>query len=89
MNLGSHSTPAEHALFGERGARAIVTASASSLAHVLETARQYGVAAQQIGLVIRGDAFRIEYRGAVVIDASVARLHDTWAYSLERILKLS
>ena len=79
--------PAEHALFGERGARAIVSASASTLARVLDTAREYGVAAQQIGQVIRGDAFRIEYKGRVVIDASVAKLQDAWAHSLERILK--
>jgi phosphoribosylformylglycinamidine synthase len=81
------ASPTEYALFGERGARAIVSAAPTSLARVLETARQYGVAAQQIGQVIRGDAFRIEHKGRVVIDSSVAKLHDTWAYSLERILK--
>ena len=79
--------PAEYALFGERGARAVVSVKPTSLAHVLETARQYEVAAQQIGQVIRGDAFRIEYKGRVVIESSVSKLHDTWAHSLERALK--
>jgi len=82
------TSPAEYALFGERGARAVVSAAPTSLAHVLETARQYGVTAHQIGQVIRGDAFRIEYRGSAVIESSVAKLYDTWAHSLERILKV-
>jgi phosphoribosylformylglycinamidine synthase len=80
--------PAEGAIFGEQGARAIVSLSPTSLAPLLETARQYGVAAHQIGQVTRGDAFRIEYKGRAVIDTSVARLYDTWAHSLERILKV-
>jgi hypothetical protein len=46
------------------------------------------VAAHQIGQVIRGDAFRIECKGRAVIESSVAKLHDTWAHSLERILKV-
>jgi phosphoribosylformylglycinamidine synthase subunit PurL len=79
---------AENALFGERGARAIVSAAASSLARVLDTAREYGVAAQKIGSVIRGDALRIEYKGRVVIEGSVRKLQETWAHSLERILQV-
>jgi phosphoribosylformylglycinamidine synthase subunit PurL len=81
------TSPAEYALFGERGARAVVSVKPTFLARVLETARQYEVAAYQIGQVIRGDAFRIEYKGRVVIESSVSKLHDTWAHSLERGLK--
>jgi len=81
------ASPAEYVLFGERGARAVVSVARTSLARVLETARQYGVAAHQIGQVIRGDAFRIEYKGSTVIESSVAKLHDVWAHSLERTLK--
>jgi len=77
---------AEYALFGERGARAVVSLAPTSLAAVLETARQCGVAAHQIGQVTRGDVFRIEYKGSAVIEGSVAKLYDTWAHSLERIL---
>jgi phosphoribosylformylglycinamidine (FGAM) synthase-like enzyme len=79
-------TPAEAAAFGERGARAVVSVTPSKLAAVLDTARQYKVAAHQIGQVTRGDAFRIEYKGRAVIDSSVATLRDTWAHSLERTL---
>src|ERR1700720_4372143 len=86
VNLPEESAPAEYALFGERGARAIVSVAPSFLARVLESARQYGVTTRQIGQVIRGDAFRIEYKGSAVIDTSVAKLHDTWAHSLERTL---
>jgi phosphoribosylformylglycinamidine synthase II len=86
VNLPEESAPAEYALFGERGARAIVSVAPSFLARVLESARQCGVTARQIGQVIRGDAFRIEYEGSAAIDTSVAKLHDTWAHSLERTL---
>ena len=79
--------PAEAALFGERGARAVVSVKPSHLARVLDTARQYQVAAQEIGKVIRGDAFRIQYKGSAVIDSSVPALRDAWANSLERTLK--
>jgi phosphoribosylformylglycinamidine synthase len=92
-HLGAHvklveEGPAEAAAFGERGARAVVSVTPSKLAAVLDTARQYKVAAHQIGQVTRGDAFRIEYKGRAVIDASVAKLYDSWAHSLERILKV-
>src|SRR5262249_35970638 len=63
--------PAEFALFEERGARCVVSVAPGKLAAVLRTARQYQVAAHEIGKVIRGDAFRIELRGRVVIDRPV------------------
>jgi len=78
--------PAEAALFGERGARAIVSVSSPKLAGVLELARQYKVATHQIGQVRRGDAFCIEHKGRAVIDSSIETLCDAWAYSLERTL---
>ncbi len=81
------TSPAEYVLFGESGARAIVSVAATSLAHVLETARQCGVAAHEVGQVIRSDAFRIEYKGSAVIESPVAKLYDVWAHSLERALK--
>jgi phosphoribosylformylglycinamidine synthase subunit PurL len=80
--------PAESVLFGERGARAVVSVSSKKLAAVLDTARQYQVGAQEIGQVIRGNALRIEHKGHVVIDSAVESLDDSWANSLERILKV-
>jgi phosphoribosylformylglycinamidine synthase len=80
--------PAEAALFGERGACAIVSVSPAQLARVLDTARQYQVAAHEIGKVIGGDAFCIQYKGNAVIDSSVEGLRDAWAHSLERTLKI-
>ena len=76
--------PAEAALFGERGARAVVSVSAAALAHVLQTARQYGVAAQEIGRVTRGGEFRIGLNGRLAIRAGVEPLRDAWANSLQR-----
>jgi len=78
----------EYALFGERGARAIVSVAPEKIAAVLATARQYGVGAREIGKVTRDNALRIEYKGRTVIVAPVATLKDMWANSLERGLKL-
>jgi phosphoribosylformylglycinamidine synthase len=78
--------PAEAVVFNERGARAVVSVKPTSLAAVLDTARQYKVAAHQIGQVTRGDAFRIEHKGRAVIDSPVEALRDAWANSLELIL---
>jgi len=83
------SLPAEYALFGERGARAIVSVNPSKLAVVLDTARQYQVAAQQLGQVTRDGSFRIEHKGRAVIDSPVATLCDAWAHSLEHALKVT
>ena len=79
--------PAEHAFFGERGARAVVSVSPTNLAAVLPIARQYNVAAHEIGRVTR-DAFRIELKGRVVVESPVDSLRDIWANSLERALKV-
>jgi phosphoribosylformylglycinamidine (FGAM) synthase-like enzyme len=78
--------PAEAAAFGERGARAVVSVTPSKLAAVLDTARQYNVAARELGQVTRDGSFRIEHKGRVVIDSFVETLRDAWAHSLERTL---
>jgi len=88
VRLEDASFPTEVAAFGERGARAVVSVKPSSLARLLDTARQYGVAAREIGKVTRGDAFRIEHKGRAVIDSSIETLRDAWAHSLERTLKV-
>ena len=82
------NAPAEIALFGERGARAIVSFNPANLARVLEIARQCRVAAREIGQVTHDDAFRIQYKGRAVIEAPVDKLCDAWANSLERALKV-
>ena len=82
-----HEGPsAESALFGERGARAIASVSSSNLAAVLATARQYGVAAREIGKVTADNALRIQCKGKAVIDSPLNVLQDAWANSLERFL---
>ena len=89
LNFTDDPASAEAVLFNERGARALVSVRASSLAGVLHTARQYNVVAHEIGKVTRGDAFRIEYKGRMVIDSSIETLRDPWAHSLERSVKVS
>jgi phosphoribosylformylglycinamidine synthase len=87
--LGAHvtlpeSASAEYALFGEAGARAIVSVSPTKLAALRATARQYGVGAHEIGKVTRDNSLRIEYKGHTVVQSDVPALSDVWANSLER-----
>ncbi|MGC2769439.1 MAG: phosphoribosylformylglycinamidine synthase subunit PurL [Candidatus Acidiferrum sp.] len=79
---------AEYALFGERGARSIVSAAPTKVAAVLESARQYGVRARAIGKVTKDNALRIEYNGQAAVAAPIPVLKDVWAHSLERNLKI-
>ncbi len=74
--------PDEAALFGERGARAIVSVTSANLARVRSLAAQYEVAVIEIGRVTRGD-FRIELNGRVVVSADVPSLADAWRNSIE------
>jgi phosphoribosylformylglycinamidine synthase len=83
---GLAAAPAELELFGERGARCVVSAAPAKLAAVVRTARQYGVAAHEIGRVTARGALRIEYQGRAVIDSPVDALRDVWANALERTL---
>ena len=77
---------AEYALFGESGARAIVSVSPTKLAALRATARQYGVGAHEIGKVTRDNSLRIEYKGHTVVQSEVPALRDVWANSLQRAL---
>jgi phosphoribosylformylglycinamidine synthase subunit PurL len=78
---------AEYAIFGERGARCIVTLPRAKLAAVQEIARQYGVAAGEIGRVTGSPSLRIEYNGRAVVDSPVDDLLEVWGDSLERTLQ--
>jgi phosphoribosylformylglycinamidine synthase subunit PurL len=80
------NSPAEFSLFSERGARAIVSVRPESLAAVLALARQYDVAAREIGQVTRSGSFRIEHKGRAVIESPVNSFRGAWANSLERML---
>jgi phosphoribosylformylglycinamidine synthase subunit PurL len=79
---------AEYALFGERGARVVVSVAPEKLAAVQKTARQYSVGVQEIGEVTGDNTLRIKYKGEVVVSAQVGALKDVWANSLERRLKV-
>ncbi|HTQ96915.1 MAG TPA: phosphoribosylformylglycinamidine synthase subunit PurL [Candidatus Acidoferrum sp.] len=79
---------AEYALFGEAGARVMLSVAPAQVAAVLATARQYGVGAREIGKVTRDNALRIEYKGRTVVSAPVPVLKEVWAHSLERKLKI-
>ena len=82
----AENAPAEHSLFGERGARCIVSVSPANLAAVLATARQYNVDARELGKVTRDAALRIEVQGHAAIDSPLDVLRDVWANSLARTL---
>jgi phosphoribosylformylglycinamidine synthase len=78
--------PDEAALFGERGARAIVSVTPENVAAVRQVAAQYEVAALEIGRITRGD-FCIELNGQTVVSAAPPSLIDAWAGALERLLR--
>ena len=78
--------PAEFALFGETGARAILSAGSGSLARVLQIAAQYKVTARQIGTVTRG-AFSIQVNGQSRIRGPEDSLRQIWAGSLEQAIR--
>jgi phosphoribosylformylglycinamidine synthase subunit PurL len=89
--LGAHvslpeNASAEYAVFGEAGARAVVSVSPTKLAALRATARQYGVGAHEIGKVTRDNSLRIEYKGHTVVQSDVSALRNVWANSLERII---
>jgi phosphoribosylformylglycinamidine synthase len=73
---------AESALFGERGARAVVAVAASSLARVNPIAAQYQVSVQNIGTVARSE-FRIQFKGSPVIQGTVDSFRRPWGESLQ------
>jgi phosphoribosylformylglycinamidine synthase II len=79
--------PDEIALFGERGARAVVSVNGENLATVLRLAAQYSVAAIDIGRIARGE-FRIELNAQTVVRADVPSLADAWNGALEALLNV-
>jgi phosphoribosylformylglycinamidine synthase len=81
-----NSAAAEFAVFGERGARCVVSVTPAKLAALQGIAGQYGVEASEIGQVTQNGSLRIEYKGRAVIDSPVEDLRDVWANSLERTL---
>ncbi|HKV05547.1 MAG TPA: phosphoribosylformylglycinamidine synthase subunit PurL [Candidatus Acidoferrales bacterium] len=86
IDLGPSKEPAESAIFGERGARAVVSISSASLARVEAIAAQYSVKLQRIGAVTRGE-FRIHYNGAPVIRGNMDSFRQTWAESLGKVVE--
>ena len=77
--------PDEVALFGERGARAVVSVTPENVAAVRRIAAQYQVAVVEVGRVTRGE-FRIELNGRTVVGAEVSSLADTWGGAFDRLL---
>ena len=73
------------ALFGERGARAVVSVTPENVAAVRRIAAQYEVAVVEVGRVCRGE-FRIELNGRTVVSAEVPSLADAWSGAIGRLL---
>jgi phosphoribosylformylglycinamidine synthase II len=87
-NVGAHVSleeqgAAEAILFGERGARAVISVAPTALANALDFARAHGVMAQQIGRVTGDGIFRIQLNGSAIIEEPADALRDTWGNSLE------
>ncbi|MGA9936614.1 MAG: phosphoribosylformylglycinamidine synthase subunit PurL [Candidatus Acidiferrales bacterium] len=79
---------AESALFGERGARAVVSLPSASLARLESVAATCGVQGLRIGKVTRGE-FRIQYKGAPVVRGAIDSFRRAWTGSLEKAVEAS
>ena len=77
----AETLPPEYALFGERGARVVVSLPPASLARVNAITAQWGVAARKIGNVTRGE-FSIQFNGRVMINGDLDSFRGIWARSL-------
>jgi phosphoribosylformylglycinamidine synthase len=77
---------AESVVFGERGARAVVTMPIGSLARLNQIAAQYKVSTQNIGTVVRSE-FRIQYSGSPVIQGTVDSFRKPWRNSLQNAIE--
>jgi phosphoribosylformylglycinamidine synthase II len=86
VKLEVKEAPAEAVLFGESGARAVVSLSRASLARVSAIAAQYSLKAHPIGTVTRGE-FRIQCKGVPVIQGDVESFRRTWAESLGKAIE--
>ncbi len=83
--LSTSNEPDEAALFGERGARAVVSVTPENVAAVRRIAAQYEVAVAELGRVTRGE-FRIQLNGRTAVSAEVPSLADGWNGAIERLL---
>jgi phosphoribosylformylglycinamidine synthase II len=86
LDLDTPNETAESALFGERGARVVVSLAASSLASIRAVAAQYNVNVQPIGTVSRGD-FRIQCKGTPVIHGDIDSFRKIWASRIENAIE--
>jgi phosphoribosylformylglycinamidine synthase subunit PurL len=86
IDLGTSTAPSEAALFGERGARAVVSVAPASLARVRHIAAQYDIRVSQIGRVTRGE-FRIQLNGVVVIQGQSDSFRQAWSESLPHAIE--
>jgi len=82
----SAGQPPEAALFGERGARVVVSARPDFLARIEGIAAQWSVKALRAGNVVRGE-FRIQYKGAVVVRGDLSSFKKAWDQSLPEALE--
>jgi phosphoribosylformylglycinamidine synthase subunit PurL len=77
---------AETALFGERGARAVVSLARASLARLEAIAAECGIQALLIGTVLCGP-FRIQYKGRGVVRGTVESFRRIWTGALEKAVE--
>jgi phosphoribosylformylglycinamidine (FGAM) synthase-like enzyme len=78
--------PAEHACFGERGARVVVSCDPGRVARLRALAAQYGVRAEEIGRVGRG-AFRIACGEAIVVNAEIESVRESWGGAFKKLME--
>ena len=85
-DAAAETLPPEYALFGERGARVVVSLPSTLLARVNEITAQWGVAARKIGNVTRGE-FSIQHNGRLAISGDLDSFRRIWAQSLSNAIE--
>jgi phosphoribosylformylglycinamidine synthase subunit PurL len=78
--------PFEAELFGERGARAVISARPDFVSRIAEIAAQYAVRAQRIGRVTEGE-FRIQLNGQMAIRGTSESLRRVWKEAIQQALQ--
>ena len=78
--------PVEYAVFGERGARIVVSVSPALLARVNAIAAQYNVRASRIGTVTRGE-FLLGQEASPLIQGKIDTFKQIWSGALGSALE--
>jgi len=86
IDVDPRAEPAEVALFGERGGRAVVSVPPDFLARIDVIAAQWNVRAHRLGTVTRGE-FCIQCGSTTIVRGNIGSFRKIWDKSLQEALE--